>query len=249
MKLNGKTALITGGSSGLGSVIAKTFASAGATVIITYNKNKAKALALAKSLKQSGKRAAAFQLDLSDKSMIDGFTENIWKKFKRIDILVNNAAIVADNPALAMTDEEWDKVLATNLSGAFRLCRAVGKYMSLRKSGRIINISSVVAGLGGRGQVNYLASKGGMESLTRGLAIEMARNNVLVNAVAPGVMDTPMSKGVLGRFPDRVLGKILLNRPAKLEEVASVALFLASDRASYITGQVIRVDGGFGLNF
>jgi 3-oxoacyl-[acyl-carrier protein] reductase len=245
MKLSGKVVLITGGSQGLGSSIATSFSKAGAKVIVTYNKHKSEALKLITQLKQT----ETYHLDLSQKDMIDGLVEKICNKHKGIDVLINNAAIVADCPALVMTNEEWDKVLEVNLSGVFRICRAVGKYMSLQKSGRIINISSVVAASGGRGQVNYLASKGGLESITRGLAIEMAHNNILVNAVAPGILETSMSKKVLEKHHEKALSKVLLGRPARLEEIASLVLFLASDKASYITGQVIRVDGGFGLNF
>lgn len=249
MKFNRNVVLITGGSSGLGASIAEEFSLAGATTIISYNKHKVAALNLASRLKQKKQKISAFQLDLTKRDAIDEFVDDIWNRFKRIDILINNAGIVTDRPALAMTDEEWDAVLEVNLSGAFRLSRAVGKYMSLRKSGRIINISSVVAASGGRGQVNYLASKGGLESLTKGLAVEMAHNNILVNAVAPGVIETPMSKEILNKYPEKTIGKVLLGRPGRLEEIASLVLFLASEKASYITGQIIRVDGGFGLNF
>jgi 3-oxoacyl-[acyl-carrier protein] reductase len=163
----------------------------------------------------------------------------------RIDILVNNAGITRDQLLLAMTEQDFREVIETNLCGAFNATRAVAQQMMLQKRGRIINISSVAGERGGRGQTNYAASKGGLNAFTRAAAIELASKNITVNAIAPGVIETEMSKEVMRRAQDQVLNHIPLKRLGTADEVASLVVFLASDDAAYITGEIIRVDGGF----
>jgi 3-oxoacyl-[acyl-carrier protein] reductase len=185
------------------------------------------------------------QGDVRSFAEMEAMAAAVVAQFGRIDILVNNAGITRDELLLSMSDEDWRDVIETNLCGAFNSTKAVAQQMMFQKKGRVINISSVAGDRGGRGQTNYAASKGGLNAFTRAAAIELAPKNITVNAVAPGVIETEMSQEVMRRAKEMVLNHIPLKRLGTCDEVASLVAFLASDDAAYITGQIIRVDGGF----
>jgi 3-oxoacyl-[acyl-carrier protein] reductase len=185
------------------------------------------------------------QGDVRSFAEMETMTASVVAQFGRIDILVNNAGITRDELLLSMSDKDWRDVIETNLYGAFNSTKAVAQQMMFQKKGRIINISSVAGERGGRGQTNYAASKGGLNAFTRAAAIELAPKNITVNAVAPGVIETEMSQEVMRRAKETVMNHIPLKRLGTCDEVASLVVFLASDDAAYITGQIIRVDGGF----
>lgn len=245
MKLKDKIALVTGASRGLGRAIALELAAQGAQVTVNYMKSADKAEAVVKEIISRGGSAAAAQADITSLPEVEKMVDGLYEQFGRIDILVNNAGVTKDELLLSMTPEDWDLVIKTNLGGLFNCTKAVAKYMMVQKSGRIINISSVAGERGGRGQSNYAASKGGINAFTRSVAMELAPKKITVNAVAPGVVETEMSSTVIRRAKDIILDAVALKRLGQPEEIAKVVAFLASDDASYITGEVIRVDGGF----
>jgi 3-oxoacyl-[acyl-carrier protein] reductase len=195
----------------------------------------------------AGGNGEAIHLDVSSPSESEEACQHIFDVCGRLDILVNCTAIIMEAPALGMEDEAWNRVIEINLTGAFRLCRAAAKYMMLNRRGRIINVSSILSGFGGRGQMNYAASKAGLETMTRVLALELGRKGILANCVAPGVIETKMSERIRQTHEGALLDTIAVRRFGKPEEVAEVVAFIASDASTYVTGQVIRVDGGMGL--
>jgi 3-oxoacyl-[acyl-carrier protein] reductase len=233
----------------LGQQICLTLASAGAAVVVNGRPGGTSPEPVAETIRSDGGRSTAVLADVSVAGQAEGLMEKAISAFGRVDVLVNNAAMSRDALLLEMSAESWDEVLAANARGVFNCIRAASPHMMERREGAIVNLSSVVADLGTLGASNYAASKGAVNSLTRSAAVEMARFGVRVNAVAPGVVETRLMERVLGKRRKRLLERIPLGRFAEPEEVANVVLFLASDRASYITGEVIRVAGGMGLAY
>ncbi|HHX50674.1 MAG TPA: 3-oxoacyl-[acyl-carrier-protein] reductase [Clostridia bacterium] len=244
MLLEGKTAIVTGSSRGIGKAIALALAGEGARVVINYLENKESALEVIKEIEILGSVALAIKADVSQKSGAELLVEDTVKSFGKLDILVNNAGINRDSLLLRMSNEDWDSVLRTNLTGVFNCSRAALKPMIKERSGRIINISSVVGLVGNGGQTNYAAAKAGVIGFTKSLAKEVASRNILVNAVAPGFIETEMTAGLPARAREELKKTIPLGRFGCTGDVAGVVIFLASPAAGYITGQTITVDGG-----
>lgn len=245
--LEGKIALITGASRGIGKQIALTLASEGAVVIVNYCGSKEKAESVVAEIEANGGKAKAFQCDVSDSEATKSMTEAIIAEFGKVDILVNNAGITRDNLLIKMTEEDFDSVLSTNLKGAFNTCKHLYKNFMKNRYGKIINISSVSGVMGNAGQVNYSASKAGVIGLSKSLARELASRNVCVNAVAPGFVDTDMTDKLSEAALEGAKKMIPLNRFGKPEDVAELVMFLAGPKSDYITGQVICVDGGMAI--
>ena len=243
--LAGKTAIVSGGSRGIGRAIVELLAADGADVTFFYRDNADAAAEVIAKAQADGRTVAAVQVDIRDSSACAAAVERIVLRRERTDVLVNNAGIICDNPLAGFSDADVADVLDTNVTGLFNVTRAVAPYMISQRGGRIVNLSSVAGEKGGRGQTNYAASKGAVNAFTRALAVELAPRKVMVNAVAPGVIETEMSEPVRELAGDAVKSRILLKRYGKAEEVAYAVWFLASDYASYITGQVLTVDGGF----
>lgn len=242
--LDGKVAVVTGASRGIGRAIALEMARNRAAVVINYNGSREKAEELQKMIEREGGKACIYQCDVSDFSACEEFIKAVIQEYGRIDVLVNNAGITRDGLLIKMSEEDFDKVLATNLKGAFNCMRFCSRQMLKQKSGRMINISSVSGVAGNVGQSNYAASKAGVIGLTKSAAKELAGRHITVNAIAPGFIETEMTEALSEGFRAEAVRQIPMGCFGKPEDVAQLALFLASDRAAYITGQVIQVDGG-----
>jgi len=247
MRLKEKVALITGGGRGIGRAISLALAKEGAKVCINYLHSKNAAAEVVKRIKEKGGEAISHKADVSKLEEVNRMVEETSKRFGRIDILINNAGLNIDKYLMIMNEEEWDKVIDVNLKGTFNCSKAVSRVMIDQRSGNIVNISSVSAISGTAGQTNYSAAKGGMISFTKSLARELAPFGIRVNALAPGLIDTEMVKKMPEEMLDRILEITPLKRVGTPKEVAKVVIFLVSEKADYITGQVIRVDGGLAI--
>lgn len=242
--LKDKIALVTGGSRGIGAATAIKMAEYGAFVVVNYNGSKDRADQVVNQIKENGGDAIACQCDVSDfaacKEMIDG----LLKEYGKIDILVNNAGITKDGLLMAMSEEDFDKVITTNLKGAFNTIRHMAKQFLKQKSGHIVNLSSISGVNGNAGQANYAASKAGIVGLTKSVAKELASRGITCNAVAPGFIETEMTEAMTDKAREAIMAEIPMKRGGKAEEVAELICYLSSDRASYVTGQVIGINGG-----
>ena len=239
-----KIAVVTGGSRGIGAAIAKKLASRGMTVIINYCGSEDRALAVKSAIEAAGGQAEAWRCDVSDCGQCEAFVKAVMEKYGRIDVLVNNAGITRDGLMMRMSDEDFSRVIDTNLKGTFYMMRFASRHMLKAKKGRIINMASVVGLMGNAGQVNYAASKAGVIGATKSAAKELASRGITVNAIAPGFIDTEMTEALSEKVQEQILTQIPLGTFGKPEDIANCAAFLASDEAAYITGQVIQVDGG-----
>src|SRR5262245_1727075 len=240
--MEGRVALVTGASRGIGRAVASALAERGVTVVAAARGDHA--VKVADEIRGGGRTAEAVTLDVTDEGAVAAVVADIVGRLGRLDILVNNAGITRDQLMLRMKREDWDAVLATNLTAAYTCSQAVLKPMLKQRSGRIVNITSVVGQAGNAGQANYAASKAGLIGFTKALALEVASRNITVNAVAPGLIDTDMTRAVASGAQDEWAAKIPLKRLGTAEDVAGAVVFLASDEAAYITGHVLAVNGG-----
>jgi 3-oxoacyl-[acyl-carrier protein] reductase len=241
--LAGRVAIVTGGNRGIGLAIARLLAEDGASVVVS-GRDAARLDAAVKELESLGAPALGVPADATKREDADRLVEATRERFGRIDVLVNNAGITRDQLLVRMKDDDWDQVLDTNLRGVFLMTRAVGKVMMRQKSGRIINIASAAGAMGNPGQVNYSAAKAGVIGLTKASGRELAHWNILVNAVAPGLIETDMAAAIPAEAREAMLQQVPLKRIGQGREVAEVVRFLAGDGASYVTGQTIHVNGG-----
>ena len=244
--MTGKVALVTGASQGIGRETAMALAEAGANVAIAA-RNEEKLASLAEEIAPKGHVALVVKMDVADAEQVKAGFKTVLEKFSKLDILVNNAAITRDGLALRMKQEDWDAVIRTNLTGAHLCTQQALATMMRARSGRIINVVSVVAQMGNAGQANYVAAKGGLIGLTKAIAMEIASRNVTVNAVAPGFIETPMTDVLSDKVKDELKTRIPLGRMGTARDVAAAIVFLASDEAGYITGHVLDVNGGMYL--
>ncbi|TJY43586.1 3-oxoacyl-[acyl-carrier-protein] reductase [Cohnella pontilimi] len=242
--LTGKTALVTGASRGIGRAIAVALAEAGADVAVNYAGSEAAAAETVKAIEALGRKAVMIKANVGKAAEFENMVAAVLETFGKLDILVNNAGITRDNLIMRMKEEEFDEVIETNLKGVFNGIKAVTRSMMKQRSGRIINISSVVGALGNPGQANYVAAKAGVIGLTKSAARELASRNITVNAVAPGFIGTDMTDKLPADVKEKLEKDIPLGRIGRPEEIAAAVLYLASDASSYMTGQTLHVDGG-----
>lgn len=245
--LNNQVAVVTGASRGIGREIALTLASYGAKVVVNYCGSKEKAEEVVNQIIANGGEAIAYRADVASLTETEQMFADVMEQYKRIDILVNNAGITRDNLLMKMSEEEFSSVIDTNLTGVFHCLKQASKIMLKQRSGRIVNISSVVGVIGNAGQVNYCAAKAGVIGMTKSLARELGSRGITVNAVAPGFIQTDMTEVLSEQIKDTIKGQIPLKRLGVVKDVAEAVAFLASDKAAYITGQVLHVDGGMGM--
>ncbi len=246
-EFEGRTAIVTGGSRGIGRAIAKELASRGANVAFNFTRNREMADEFVAELRSSGGRARAFQADVTDFAACEAMVKAVKTEFGSIDYLVNNAGITRDKLIMMMSKEDWDAVIDTNLKGVFNVTKHVVSVMVRQRRGSILNIASISGIVGMAGQTNYSASKAGLIGFTKALAKEIGRRNITVNALALGLIETDMTAALPGDYKQKMLEQIPLGRYGTVEEVARVSAFLLSDDARYITGQVIQADGGLAI--
>ncbi|MDD4168845.1 MAG: 3-oxoacyl-[acyl-carrier-protein] reductase [Desulfotomaculaceae bacterium] len=244
MVLNGKAAIVTGSSRGIGRAIAFALAKEGAAVLVNYNSGADAAGEVSEAIQGAGGRALVYKANVADPAEAESMVKAAQAEFGKVDILVNNAGITRDNLIFRMKDEDWDAVIGANLKGAFNCIKFAGRSMFRNHFGRIINISSVVGITGNSGQANYSAAKAGLIGLTRAMAKELGSRNITVNAIAPGVIDTDMTRLLPENVRENMLAQVPLKRFGSPEEVAGLVVYLASEAAGYITGQTINIDGG-----
>lgn len=242
--ISGKVALVTGGSRGIGKAIALQLASAGANVAINYSSREEEALEVKKEIEAMGRKAFVIKANVASMEETENMISEVAKELGSLDILVNNAGITKDNLLIKMKEEDFDKVIDINLKGTFNCIKCASKLMIKKRQGRIINMASVVGIVGNPGQANYCASKAGVIGMTKSLAKELAGRNININAVAPGFIDTDMTKVLKDEAKDAMVKNIPLGRGGTPEDIAKAVLFLSSSLSDYITGQVINVDGG-----
>ena len=246
MNFKNKIAIVTGGSQGIGKKICLRLAKSKVKIVI-LDVNEELSKEVVEEIRIEGSEAIAFKVDVAKYEEVKGAINSIIDKFKSIDILINNAGITRDSLLLRMKEEDWHKVLQINLTGVFNCIKAVIRPMMKQKYGRIVNISSIIAIRGNIGQANYSAAKAGIIGLTKSAAREVGRYGITVNAVAPGFIDTAMTKKLDKKLIERIISQVPLQRIGKPEEVASLVVYLASEEASYITGEVIKIDGGMAM--
>ncbi len=244
MCLTGKTAVVTGGSRGIGRAICIELAKQGANIVVNFSGSEAKAAEIVKEIEALGPKAVAIQANVADSTAVESLMKQALEAFGTIDILVNNAGITRDNLLMRMKEQEWDDVIDTNLKGVFLCTKAVTRQMMKQRAGRIINISSIVGVAGNPGQANYVAAKAGVIGLTKTTAQELASRNILVNAIAPGFITTEMTDALPEEIKETMLKQIPLAKLGQPEDIAKAVVFLASDSANYITGQTLHIDGG-----